>query len=58
MYEVEIKISVDNIPEAEDLLELFKKLELNSDGIDMTHFSITKKKRETYEEEKETAYNI
>jgi|7_EtaG_2_1085326.scaffolds.fasta_scaffold01264_8 hypothetical protein len=58
MYEVEIKISVDNIPEAEDLLELFKKLELNIDGIDMTHFSITKKERETYGKEKETTYSI
>ena len=44
MYEVHVKINVDDIPEAEELLELFKKLGLEVDGIDVTHFSITKTK--------------
>ena len=42
MYEVHVKINVDDIPEAEELLELLKKLGLEVEGIDVTQFSITK----------------
>ena len=42
MYEVQIKIKVDDIPEAEELLELSKKLEVEVEGVDVTQFSITK----------------
>ena len=53
MYEVHVKMNVDDIPEAEEdlpprderteeLLELFRKLGLEVNDIDVTHFSITK----------------
>ena len=44
MYEVKIKIDVADVPDVEELLELFRKLEMDSDGTDVTHLTITKTK--------------